>query len=243
MMKRSISLLLFILLCTSAFSQSLPQTGKASYYSDRFQHRKTRSGQRYDKRKLTAAHRTLPLGTFVKVTNLKNNKCVVVKINDRGPMVKDRCIDLSRAAAKQIGMLKSGVVPVKVEAFKGINNLMAEAPITKGTSTGKKKINKSQIALAQKQVTKKSKTRVVAKGNTNLAFAVQAGSFNKKSNAQSVRRNLLAKGYKEVRVETIQQPNGSTFKVMVGKYATHKGADLALATLKPKYADAFVVSK
>lgn len=243
MMKKSISFLLFILLCTSAYTQSLPQTGKASYYSDRFQHRKTRSGQRYDKRKLTAAHRTLPLGTFVKVTNLNNNKSVVVKINDRGPMISNRCIDLSRAAAKEIGMLKKGVVPVRIEAFKGINNLMAEGPITEGKITGKKKINKSQIALAHKQENRKSKTRVVAKGNTNLAFAVQAGSFNKESNARSVKKNLLTKGYKEVRIETIQQPNGSTFKVMVGKYATHKSADLALSTLKPKFADAFVVSQ
>jgi len=92
------------------------QTGKAVYYSDSFHGRKTASGEIYDREKFTAAHRDLPFGTLVRVTNLTNRKSVVVKINDRGPFGrKERIIDLSYAAAKKIGMLAMGVANVKLE--------------------------------------------------------------------------------------------------------------------------------
>lgn len=89
--------------------------GMASYYSNGLRGKKTASGERYDPNKLTAAHKTLPIGTIVKVTNLGNNKQVVVKINDRGPYVRGRIIDLSYSAARQLGMLKDGVTKVKIE--------------------------------------------------------------------------------------------------------------------------------
>jgi rare lipoprotein A len=92
--------------------------GVASYYSNALRGRKTASGERYDPSKLTAAHKSLPLGTVVKVTNLSNNKQVVVKINDRGPYVRGRIIDLSYSAARQLGMLKDGMTKVKVEVVK-----------------------------------------------------------------------------------------------------------------------------
>lgn len=89
-------------------------TGKASYYADKFHGRTTASGAKYDKKKLTAAHKTLPFGTVVEVTNMANNKKVTVTINDRGPFVAGRIIDLSRAAAEKIDMVTAGVVDVKV---------------------------------------------------------------------------------------------------------------------------------
>jgi len=89
--------------------------GRASYYGRYFHGRKTASGERFDMHKLTAAHRKFALGTIVKVTNLDNGKYVVVVINDRGPYVKGRSIDLSRGAAKKIGMIRKGVVRVKIE--------------------------------------------------------------------------------------------------------------------------------
>lgn len=92
--------------------------GKASYYADKFHGRSTASGEKYDKRKLTAAHRNLPFGTRVRVRNLKNNRSVIVRINDRGPFVKGRIVDLSRAAAERIDMVRDGVVSVKVEVLK-----------------------------------------------------------------------------------------------------------------------------
>ncbi|BAT72127.1 rare lipoprotein A [Thermosulfidibacter takaii ABI70S6] len=90
------------------------QRGLASWYGPKFHGRKTASGERFNMYSLTAAHKTLPLGTYVKVKNLKNGRAVVVKINDRGPFVRGRIIDLSYAAAKKLGMIKDGVVPVEI---------------------------------------------------------------------------------------------------------------------------------
>lgn len=93
-------------------------SGSASWYGGKFHGRKTANGERYDMNKLTAAHKTLPFGTKVKVTNKRNGKSVVVRINDRGPYAKKRIIDLSRKAAQEVGMIKSGVAPVTVEILQ-----------------------------------------------------------------------------------------------------------------------------
>jgi rare lipoprotein A len=89
-------------------------TGKASYYAHKFHGRKTANGEIYHKDRLTAAHRSLPFGTRLKVTNLTNGREVVVRVNDRGPYVKGRIIDVSYAAAKKLGMTHKGVVRVRV---------------------------------------------------------------------------------------------------------------------------------
>ena len=91
--------------------------GKASYYAARHHGRRTASGERLNNNALTAAHRELPFGTQVKVTNLSNNKSVVVRINDRGPHTRGRLIDLSRQAAEQLGMLRSGTAKVRVQGM------------------------------------------------------------------------------------------------------------------------------
>ena len=90
-------------------------TGLASWYGAKHQRKRTASGEVFDQKKFTAAHRTLPWGSIVKVTNLDNGKSVEVRINDRGPFTKGRVIDLSRAAARALGMLESGVSPVRME--------------------------------------------------------------------------------------------------------------------------------
>jgi rare lipoprotein A len=89
--------------------------GKAAYYSNRFNGRKTASGQRFSNAAMTTAHNTLPFGTRVKVTNTKNNKSVVVRVNDRGPSTPGRVFDLTRAAASKLGYVRSGLADVKAE--------------------------------------------------------------------------------------------------------------------------------
>ncbi|WP_462320466.1 septal ring lytic transglycosylase RlpA family protein [Halochromatium sp.] len=90
-------------------------TGIASYYHDSLHGNKTASGKIYNKHKLSAAHKTLPLGTRVRVTDPSSGRSVVLEVNDRGPFVKGRIIDLSRRAATELGMLKKGLAKVKVE--------------------------------------------------------------------------------------------------------------------------------
>lgn len=94
-----------------------PHTGQASYYSDKFHKEKTASGEHYDKTALTAAHRTLPMGTVVRVTNLRNGRQVLLRINDRGPGKRSRIIDVSREGAVRLGMLKRGVANVRMEVI------------------------------------------------------------------------------------------------------------------------------
>jgi len=94
------------------------EEGLASYYALRFHGRRTASGERYDKDARTAAHRTHPFGTHVRVTNQTNGRTVNVRINDRGPFVRGRIIDLSHAAARELGMVRDGVVQVQVEVLR-----------------------------------------------------------------------------------------------------------------------------
>jgi rare lipoprotein A len=94
------------------------ESGKASFYATKYQFRKTASGERFNQLAKTAAHKSLPFGTRVLVTNIKTGKSVVVKINDRGPFIKGRIIDLSRSAFNAIGHTESGILNVKIEVIK-----------------------------------------------------------------------------------------------------------------------------
>lgn len=93
------------------------ETGGASYYGARHHGKRTASGEAFNQNAMTAAHRQLPFGTRVKVTNLNNDKAVILRVNDRGPHRRGRLIDVSRAAAEQLGMLRSGVAKVRVQSL------------------------------------------------------------------------------------------------------------------------------
>lgn len=105
---------------TTVLAEAIPafrQVGIASWYGGRHQGRLTASGEVFDENKLTAAHRTLPLVTWARVTNLENGRAVEVRINDRGPYVEGRIIDLSARAAEELGMTREGLARVRVEAL------------------------------------------------------------------------------------------------------------------------------
>lgn len=103
---------------TEAATRSLG-SGVASYYADRFNGQRTASGERFSNTELTAAHRTLPFGSRVRVTNPRNGESVVVRINDRGPFTGGRMIDLSRAAAQEVGIVRAGHGTVELELIEG----------------------------------------------------------------------------------------------------------------------------
>ncbi|MDM8161130.1 septal ring lytic transglycosylase RlpA family protein [Labilibaculum sp. K2S] len=94
------------------------QIGKASFYADRFEGKRTACGEIYHHENYTAAHRSLPFGTWVKVVNLDNKKVVIVRINDRGPYAKGRIIDLSKSASKEINAINQGIFSVSVEVYQ-----------------------------------------------------------------------------------------------------------------------------
>ena len=101
-----------------AASRRRVEYGLASFYGSEFEGRLTASGERYNPRKLTAAHRTLPLGSHARVTNLENHRSIVVRINDRGPHREGRIIDLSQRAARDLGFVGVGVTRVRVQALR-----------------------------------------------------------------------------------------------------------------------------
>ncbi|MBW1667462.1 MAG: septal ring lytic transglycosylase RlpA family protein [Deltaproteobacteria bacterium] len=145
---------------------SFVQYGRASWYGRKFHGRLTASGEVYNMHALTAAHKTLPLGTVVRVVNLTNGKSAVVRVNDRGPFVKNRIIDLSYAAAKKIGLVGPGVAEVKI------------------TGLGK------QVGLTRSGGTL---TPLVAVPNfTQGVFAIQVGAFLEKGNALHLAERLRA---------------------------------------------------
>ena len=113
----------FFILCSLFFSPAgaQPQSGKASFYSKRATGARTANGERLHHDSLTCAHRNYPFGTLLRVTNMVNGKQVVVRVNDRGPYRKGRIIDLSWGAAKEIGMIAQGIVPVTVEKINEAN--------------------------------------------------------------------------------------------------------------------------
>lgn len=111
-------------------------TGIASWYGGKFHGRRTASGQRYDMNAMTAAHRTLPFGTKVRVTNLRNDRTVILTVNDRGPFVHGRIIDVSRRAAERLGFRGRGTTRVRVQAVDGEPTLKSAAVRSTATPTG-----------------------------------------------------------------------------------------------------------
>ncbi|WP_191832295.1 septal ring lytic transglycosylase RlpA family protein [Pseudomonas fluorescens] len=115
------ALALFTLLAGCASHDIDPRgydkSGTASYYGSRHHGKRTASGEPFNQNAMTAAHRSLPFGTRVKVTNLNNDRSVIVRINDRGPHTRGRLIDLSRAAAEKLGMIRSGTARVRVQSL------------------------------------------------------------------------------------------------------------------------------
>ncbi|NLR64940.1 septal ring lytic transglycosylase RlpA family protein [Chitinophaga varians] len=107
-----------LMISITACSRKVTQNGKASYYADSFDGKRTASGETFRQRHLTAAHKSLPFGTRVKVVNMANGRSVKVRINDRGPFAPGRIIDLSKKAASKLGMLNTGVANVEIKYKK-----------------------------------------------------------------------------------------------------------------------------
>jgi rare lipoprotein A len=223
--------LFFALSALPSWGQALVgklQTGKATFYANRFNGKRTASGERLRLKALTAAHRTLPFGTEVKVTNAKTGKSVIVRINDRGPHVKGCIIDLTHAAAEKIGLSRKAghalVTVVPMDIGQGDDGetipvqpalLMAETSIP-STSTGR------TLGAKQGQTPKKS-------------YALQVAAYYCRASAYYDATALREAGYKKVTVHVhCTEKHEELYRVLVGKYADR---DKALAA-KPKLAKA-----
>ncbi len=172
-----------------ASAHGFVEEGIASWYGHKFHGRPTACGERYDMHKLTAAHRILPMHTHVRVTNLENGRQLVVRINDRGPFVKNRIIDLSYAGATELGMAEKGTARVRVEA---IETLPRDLPGRYYVQIGSFAQQGNALALSKRmQQLGYSKTRVqrILVGDT-IFWRVQVGTFPRLSLAEQALTRL-----------------------------------------------------
>jgi len=188
-------------------------SGRASWYGPNFHGKKTSNGETYSMWQMTAAHKTLPMNTVVKVTNQANGRSIVVRINDRGPFVNTRIIDLSKKAAKELDMIKTGTAPVKLEIL-GFNR------------KGQTKITKTSM---QKDV----KEKIIGK------YALQIGSFSKIDGAIKTqeRYNNASGRYKTI-IKDIDDGNKRLFKVFLTGFG---GEEEAREYKAEHFSGAFIV--
>jgi rare lipoprotein A len=183
---------------TLVSSAGFEQRGLASWYGTKFHGRRTSSGEPYDMFAMTAAHRQLPLPSYVEVTNLDNGKRVVVRVNDRGPFVGGRVIDLSYAAAHRIGMVEKGVAPVHIRVVSPAEE--EAGPIRVAGIGALDGLGPEARDSAQ----------------TEARF-VQVGAFADRSAAERVQRDLRNLGFAEVRVTTLSSTSGTPLhRVRIG---------------------------
>ena len=131
--------------------KNFSQTGRASWYGPGFHGKKTSSGERFDMNALTAAHRTLPIPSYARVTNLANGKTIVVRINDRGPFHGKRVLDLSKGAAKALGFIQQGSTNVRIEALKAGDSMNVAANDDVAPQTAQPDVNVAQNELPSPQ--------------------------------------------------------------------------------------------
>jgi rare lipoprotein A len=194
----SLLVLLFVVVlmsgCASSGSKKPPApgttlTGVASWYGPGFHGRRTSNGERYDMNRLTAAHKTLPFGTLVEVRNLDNDRSVVVRINDRGPHVKRRIIDLSRAAAEAIGMVGPGTARVSLKILQ-YDAVTDDSPRYTVQVAAFGDAERAQ-ALAEDLRRRYPETQVSDDGAWHR---VQVGVFGRRNEAEDLRTELLRLG-------------------------------------------------
>jgi rare lipoprotein A len=218
-----IVLLAFLFLLSSiAFSQI--QTGKASFYADKFEGSPTASGEKYRASKLTAAHKTLPFGTKVRVINLANNESVIVTINDRGPFVEGRVIDVSKSAAEKLNFFNQGTTEVRLEIVDP----------TDGKSETQS-VPVDHVVVDDKETYSFQIGRIEPKG-----FGLQLGTYQELVNVMKIADNLKS-NKKKVAVQ-VKIINGvKYYSILLVGFSNREKSENLLIDLKKKFPDSFVI--
>ena len=222
-MQKLIFSLFFTFLCALAFGQV--QTGKASFYADKFEGTPTASGEKYRHNKLTAAHKTLPFGTRVRITNLGNNQSVEVIINDRGPYVENRIVDLSKSAAEKLGFVNQGLAEIKLEVIDAGDGKTSD-PIK----------TVDHVTVEEKEFYDFEITRLKPKG-----YGVQIGTYLELVNLMRLSDNLKHSYKKQVTVQVKIVKGVKYYALILGQFSTRPKAEQFRAELKQKFPDAFIV--
>lgn len=234
-MKTKLVILLNLISCLVASAQ-ITEKGVASFYDDKFNGRITASGEIFDQLKYTAAHRTFPFGTRIIVTNTDNNKTVELTINDRGPYVKDRILDVSKKAAQELGFTAKGTAKVKIEVVKlGANdindsknnpvsklNTEKAAPINQETT----KATNSTLADEALEYYKLDSEKIEPQG-----FGIQVASYQEAANLIKRCSEIRSKTNKDVIIQVADSQGKKVYRIIIGTFATR---DLAEEFFKQK---------
>jgi rare lipoprotein A len=216
----------FLLISVSELNaqQTYKKVGLASFYADKFEGRQTANGEIYYHAKKTAAHRTLPFGSIVKVINTENNKYAVVRINDRGPFVDNRIIDLSKSIAQELDFVKKGIVKVKIELIASTDDLP-----DKKSSTIKENNNSEYYEV-----------------NADIVFptgkGIQIGSYKNDENVFRLVNRLKKKYNEQVFVEIATINNQKAYRIIVGNYSSESILNKLKKKLAKEFPDCFVVT-
>ena len=205
----------FILISSVSVFAEVYKTGvTASYYAEDFHGKKTSNGERFNMNDFTCAHKSLPFNTILKVTNLANGKTCEVRVNDRGPFVLNREIDLSKAAAIKLGMIGSGTTKVKLEIVKkGANTKISQQTAASATKIMKK--------LYGDAATSTSTTSTTKKLEPGTYWDIQLGAFKSKDNAKAFASKVSKAGFKDI---VLQTTDGIT-RVAIKKVPASKVTD------------------
>ncbi|MEM1020647.1 MAG: septal ring lytic transglycosylase RlpA family protein [Pseudomonadota bacterium] len=214
------------------------QRGYASWYGPKFHGRQTANGERYNQYALTAAHKTLPLGSYIKVTNLKNGRAVTLLVNDRGPFVRGRIVDVSKRGAQILDMIGSGTAPVIVERTdrygrplvgKARVQPVQQQPVQPPPPT-RQVVPQTPVVTASTQPAAPAFSPAIQPAGPVL---VQVGSFSDFYNAQRLQQSLTDVGPSSIMQVTLAQGD-VRYRVQIGPYADPIAAQQALAQVKAR---------
>lgn len=198
-MKKLLFIFTFSLCFINVYSLELYKSNvTASFYAEDFHGKKTSNGETFNMYSLTCAHKSLPFDTILKVTNLANGKTVNVRVNDRGPFVPNREIDLSKKAAAELGMIKSGTTKVKLEIVKKGPNTKASVQTANKAAQMMAKRFPNQVKIQEKPSSKNHKITI----NKNQNYNIQVGAFSTKESANKTAQLLLKNDIENVVFQT-----------------------------------------
>ncbi|MGL1861730.1 MAG: septal ring lytic transglycosylase RlpA family protein [Pseudodesulfovibrio sp.] len=187
------------------------EVGRASWYGKDFHGKKTANGYIYNMYGVSAAHKTLPLGTQVRVTNLENGRSVVLMINDRGPFVHGRVLDLSFGAAQKLGTVERGVAKVRITAIGSLP-------------------------------TAKTASKASAPTTAIKYYHVRVGAFSDRENAERTHRRLVASGYTDANIRTVNRNGRKLHIVQAGSFTSRDKAEQIMERLKPDFPGCYIMS-
>jgi len=202
------------------------QRGEASFYADKFIGKITASGDIYDPTKLTAAHKELPFGTFVKITNLNNGRNVIVFINDRGPYIGNRIIDVSKKAAQKLDFLNEGQTEVSLEVVEKAN--------------GEK--NKTETIVANDKTEVETYYKLLAEQYNPTGFGIQIGSFAEIANLMKISDDLNKSIKKELTVQVVNYQDAKAYRLIIGSFKSRSEAEKYQKNIIEQYPDCFIIS-